>query len=431
MNRKTIFWATLMMLVVFSAYAGEQFDPEEDFSFEIIANGSAVKITGYVGTNTEVRIPQRIQGLPVTTIGDRAFAFNQLTNITIPDSVTHIGVGAFVENQLTSVEIGNGVTHIGNGVFAYNQITNIVIPDSVIHIGNYAFLYNQLTSVTIGNGVTHIGYWAFRGNQLTSVVIPDSVTHIGDFAFVNNRLTSAIIGNGVTHIGASAFSGSRFDLEIMEWVDEGGTLTSVTLGTSVTRIEYNAFRDNRIANIVIPDSVTAIGVNAFRNNQISTVIIPSNISIWWGAFQENPLTNIVLGANVELDSRYIVFDHEVQRFLRGNNVRAGTYTHNNGQWQFSFSKFAAVSGNRLASTVWESREDNTTIRFGETSFSFISVDRWGHSSSLAGFYTINGDLVTLNFGAAAVKSFGVEEIMGAIVGNSMTLTVFGVFNRIQ
>ena len=134
MSRARMFWATIMILVVFSACAEEQFDPEEDFAFEIIDDGNAVKITGYVGTNTEVRIPRRILGNSVTHIGDVAFAGNQLTNIVIPGSVTHIGDGAFWDNQLA----------------------NIVIPGSVTHIGDWAFWDNQLTNIVIGNGVTHI-----------------------------------------------------------------------------------------------------------------------------------------------------------------------------------------------------------------------------------------------------------------------------------
>jgi len=129
--------------------------------------------------------------------------------------------------------------------------------------------------------------------------------------------------------------------------------------------------------------------------------------------------------------RGAVFDNELQNFLRSTNFRAGTYIRNNGRWQFSFPALATASGNRLANTVWENHEINTIIRFGETSFSFASVDRWGYSFSLAGFYAINGDLVTLNFGTGAVRTLGAEEIMGAITGNLMTLTVFGVFARIQ
>ena len=384
MNRTMIFWATLMILVLFSAYAEEQFDPEDDFIFEIIDGGNAVKITGHVGTNTEVRIPQRIQGLPVT----------------------HIGWEAFRSNRLASIAIGNRITHIGDWAFQDNYLTNIVIPDNVTYIGDFAFLNNQLASVAIGNGVTHIGDGAFRGSRWEN----------GEWLDGRGNLTSVTIGNGVTHIGTGAFMDNQ--------------LTDIAISRSVTHIGNSAFTNNQLTNIVIPDSVTVIGSDTFRNNQIVTAIIPSNINIGSMAFFRNPLTSITLGSNIELP-RGIVFDNQLQNLLRSTNFRAGTYIRNNGRWQFSFPELATASGNRLANTVWENSEVNITIRFGETSFSFTSVDRWGHSSSLAGFYAINGDLVTLNFGAGAVRTLGAEEIMGAITGNLMTLSVFGVFARIQ
>jgi hypothetical protein len=155
----------------------------------IVADG-AVTIVGYTGTAKDVTIPALIGGKPVTEIGDWAFANNQLTSATIPNSVTTIGAGAFVNNRLTSVTIGNSVTVIGDFAFANNQLTSASIPDSVISIGNGAFHENKLTSVTIGNSVVAIGNGAFMNNQLTSVTIGNSVTTIGDWAFVNNQLTS-------------------------------------------------------------------------------------------------------------------------------------------------------------------------------------------------------------------------------------------------
>ena len=103
----------------------QQFDSEADFRWE--RYGSGVVITGYAGRNTDVRIPPQIQGMPVVRIGDEAFAWNQLTSVTIPDSVTAIGEWAFAENQLTSVTIPDSVTAIGVGAFSENQLTSITI----------------------------------------------------------------------------------------------------------------------------------------------------------------------------------------------------------------------------------------------------------------------------------------------------------------
>lgn len=68
-----------------------------------------------------------VHGKP-TSIGDGAFESNQLTNISIPDSVTSIGNGAFYRNRLTSVVIPYGVKSIGDGAFANNQLKEVKIP---------------------------------------------------------------------------------------------------------------------------------------------------------------------------------------------------------------------------------------------------------------------------------------------------------------
>jgi hypothetical protein len=159
------------------------YDDESDFETRFVDGGFAVEITGYAGSEREVRIPLQIGKFRVTRIGDRAFDSKQLTSVTIPDSVTYIGDRAFANNRLTG----------------------ITIPDSVTYIVDRAFADNQLTSVTIPSGVTSIGYRAFDGNQLTSVIIPDSVTYIGDRAFANNRLTGVTIPDSVTFIGEGAF----------------------------------------------------------------------------------------------------------------------------------------------------------------------------------------------------------------------------------
>ena len=75
------------------------------------------------------------------------------------------------------------MTSIGGGAFSRNQLTTVTIPNSVTSIGKVAFYRNQLTNVTIGNGVTSIGEEAFSGNQLTNVTIGNGVTSIGKNAF--------------------------------------------------------------------------------------------------------------------------------------------------------------------------------------------------------------------------------------------------------
>jgi hypothetical protein len=99
-----------------SAPPALNYDDEKDFTVELINEGSGARITRYAGKNTELRIPPRIDGQPVTEIGERAFVKKGLTNVAIPESVIFIGNLAFAENQIGSVSIGANV-YIANNAF--------------------------------------------------------------------------------------------------------------------------------------------------------------------------------------------------------------------------------------------------------------------------------------------------------------------------
>ena len=136
----------------------------------------------------KLRIPETIEGYPVTTIGN--FAFDNCTGMTsviIPDSVTTVGGAAFSGcSNLTSVVIGNSVTAIDQSTFYdCNSLTQVEIGHSVTDIGRNAFENcTSLTSVVIPDSVTSIGWDAFWNCAgLTTVAIPDSVTTISDYAF--------------------------------------------------------------------------------------------------------------------------------------------------------------------------------------------------------------------------------------------------------
>jgi len=141
MNRKSGLGFAIIVFVMFSACATtqERIDVDRDFVAQIIDYGRAIKITGFRGGVTDIRIPSHIRGLPVTVIGNSAFARRQLTSVVIPNTVTYIGNTAFWHNQLSDVIIPSSVTRIGNSTFARNHITSVVIPDSVTYIGTMAF----------------------------------------------------------------------------------------------------------------------------------------------------------------------------------------------------------------------------------------------------------------------------------------------------
>jgi len=109
--------------------------------FTFTTNNGAITITGYnTAAGLTAVIPASTNGYPVTMIGNNAFYYKTMTNVTIPDSVTSIGDDAFgLCYDLTSVTIGNGVTNIGDYAFEYcSGLTSVTIPNSVTHIGKAA-----------------------------------------------------------------------------------------------------------------------------------------------------------------------------------------------------------------------------------------------------------------------------------------------------
>ena len=277
-------------------------------------------------TQTDIVIPEEIDGYKVTKIYDNAFSdCTSLTSITIPDSVTTIGNYAFYNcDSLTSIVIPDSVTTIGYSAFNNcdsltsvtfgensqlttigdwsfancSSLTSITIPDSVTTIGNYAF-YNcdSLTSLTFGENsqLTTIGSYAFDGcSGLTSVVIPDSVTSIGSYAFLNcTSLTSVTFGENsqLPTIGDRAFF-SCYSLTSIDIPNSVTTiepaafaychrLTSVTFGenSQLTTVGYEAFRCTNLTSITIPDGVTTIGDRAFGDcDSLTSIVIPDSVN---------------------------------------------------------------------------------------------------------------------------------------------------------
>ena len=283
---------------------------------------------------TSITIPNS-----VTSIGEWAFQdCSGLTSITIPNSVTSIGSGAFWDcTGLKSITIPNSVTSIEWSAFQNcTGLTSIEIPNSVTSIGNYAFYgCTSLASVEIGNSVTSIGSYAFYGcTSLASVEIGNSVTSIGSSAFRDcTGLTSITIPNSVTSIENYSFEGCTLlkDLRFEDGTetlnlgynyaaisyalsgeglfydcpletlylgrnlsynsrDQYGsspfyrkkTLTSITIGNSVTSIGYSAFEGcSGLTSITIPNSVTSIGGGAFSGCTGLKEVHISDISAWY------------------------------------------------------------------------------------------------------------------------------------------------------
>lgn len=103
-----------------------------------------------------------------------------LTDRTIPESVTTIGKYALAYGSIEQIDIPEGVTAIEESAFSYSQLCSVKLPSTLQEIKKDAFSScYQLPTVTIPDGVTTISENAFYNcMKLSCVYIPESVTSI-------------------------------------------------------------------------------------------------------------------------------------------------------------------------------------------------------------------------------------------------------------
>ncbi len=282
-----------------SVYAASA-TPADSFEYEV---DGTVTITGFVGNETNVVIPSRIENREVTAIGYNAFRdCTEITSVEIPKSVIEIGDSAFQGcTSLESVKIPNSVIEIQNeAFFKCKSLKQINIPESVTSIGETAFGdCESLESITVPDSVKVLNQWVFSGcTGLKSVTLSKKLTTFGFESFKDcTSLTTISIPDSVTTVenGAFKYCTSLKSISFSDTVEEFGSnmfvgctsLKSVKLPGKIKSIPLYTFDGCKLLkSIKIPNTVTEIGINAFKDCiSLKSVSIPEKVTcIEYGAF---------------------------------------------------------------------------------------------------------------------------------------------------
>lgn len=215
-------------------------------------------------------IPDTLDGLPVTAIGEGAFyEVVGLTSVKLPETVTVIGAGAFYCcTGLESVTLPDGLTEIGESAFYQcESLKEIHIPDGITTIPDSCFaVCSALTDITFPDSLEIIEAQAFYGvSQVDTLVIPETVTDIGELAFYYwNTITTVTIPASVRNMGDYVFDGCDQLTEIS--VATGNPAYCAVDGVlfdrdQTTLIKYPAARPAE--TYTVPDGVTTLEGWAF------------------------------------------------------------------------------------------------------------------------------------------------------------------------
>jgi uncharacterized repeat protein (TIGR02543 family) len=302
-------------------------------------------VSGNFPAKSDLAIPSKLGGRPVTEIGKCAFAGIEMKRVSIPASVTKIGVWAFDECCLLKdfdVDAANPVYRGVDGVLCSKNRKTLVcfppgrsghypIPEGVTRIAPYAFsCCCLLTSVTIPDSMRDIGMDAFLDCGLKTVTVPAGVTNIGAGAFIcfgeeEPSLKKVSVASGNRHYasdgGGVLFTKDRKTLVCLPsaWkgafrvptgvtrLEEGACnscefLTAITLPSTLKSIGGSAFVGCLgLTGIAIPASVRKIGAYAFCDcENLKTVTLPANLAKIEGATFEGcwKLTDIAIPRGV-------------------------------------------------------------------------------------------------------------------------------------
>ena len=188
---------------------------------------------------------------------DDRFVFEDSVLVGLTDK----GKAALEANKELTVPAGT--TKIAEGVFSGLKLTKVTLPDSVTEVADRAFYDNQISELT-ASGLKIIGEGAFQKNKLTAFE-SSTLTIIGEGAFSDNALKSVKIKDApVTAIPANAFRDNQLD--------------TVELPDTVTEIGASAFANNQLKGVTLPSKLAKVGQEAFSGNQIEKVKIPSTVT---------------------------------------------------------------------------------------------------------------------------------------------------------
>ena len=292
-------------------------ETEDGYEYIKVDSGSAVEIVKYVGNETEVKVPTKLDGLSVITVGEGCFEGNKtvvsiklnseivtvkdrafkdctaLKEVTKTESLTALGASAFEGcTALEEFEYPESVTAVPEKCFAgatalaeikeHKNLKNVAAdafegtawenaqPDGALSFGRVTYgVKGKVKDIEIPKGVSLIEDYVFLGcDYIETVTLGPDVEEIGLYAFQNcTKLETVNFDDAIGVLEAGAFKGCK--------ALKAADFSKSTLAA----IGYEAFADcTSLAEIKLPETVSDIGDYAFANTKFKEIEFGKNVN---------------------------------------------------------------------------------------------------------------------------------------------------------
>ncbi len=258
-------------------------------------------------------------------IGDEAFAWSGVTEVTMPQSLEYLGSAFWNCRRLKTVTLNDGLKEIG-AAFLDTSIEKLRIPSSVVKIGSEMCwgcnLLREVSFAEIGK-VKYIGDRAFRSTRIKNIEIPDTVEYIGKEAFYYcSSLSSVILPSGLKNLGASCFY-------------RCGKLNLIVLPEGLASIGEKCFQYTSIEEITLPKNLkyisghTFVGCKNLADVTLNSKSCEAGYGVWLlqdvlenGKNVKLSVRSVTVGEDVEYLGQYLLSDIIAEKITIEQNVKS-------------------------------------------------------------------------------------------------------------
>ena len=271
-----------------------------------------------------VAVPAKLGGHDVISIGSSAFEYCSMTSLSLPsglmaigeyaflscknlaavsfpDSLLMIGKQAFYDcDALTSVNLNKAGVILGDNAFAQcDKIKTVKFPDAIYADGLGTGVFSNCASLESATmpasalsaisekqvfkncpstaKLSYVGKTTVDGVEMAYVYIDGEGLQIGNgtSCAIDATKTGSVTIPSMIEIGGGSYPVKKIAARAFHQCK----MSSVTIPSSVTAVDWEAFSSSSITSVTVPSSVRTLGAGVFENcKSLKTVTLGSGIS---------------------------------------------------------------------------------------------------------------------------------------------------------